>query len=162
MPKSMPAGQNASDPEQIDALIAGIDDWRGPLLGRLRELIKEAAPDVVESWKYMGSPVWESDGTFAVGNAHKEKVKLTFSDGASLPDPAGLFNNGNGKSWRAIDLHEGDFVDEGAFCELVRAAVEYRHEVKAAKAQSKAKPAKKTESEPAKSARSATPKPTDA
>jgi len=112
--------------ETIDTLIAGLDDWRGTTLAAVRKAILAADPEITEEWKWMGSPVWARDGIVVLGNAHKEKVKLTFPQGASLPDPAGLFNNGlGGKVWRAIDLFEGDKVDERALKELVRAAVDY-------------------------------------
>jgi hypothetical protein len=112
--------------ERIDQLIAETTDWRGETLARLRKTILEADPQIVEEWKWMGSPVWSRDGILVVGNPHKEKVKLTFSHGASLPDPDKLFNNGfGGKVWRAIDVFEGDRIDEGALKTLVRAAVEY-------------------------------------
>ncbi|RDL51085.1 hypothetical protein BLJAPNOD_02214 [Ensifer sp. M14] len=115
---------NASD--HIDQLIADTDDWRGRTLANLRKIILGVDKDIVEEWKWMGSPVWSRDGIVAVGNAHKDKVKLTFSHGASLPDPENLFNNGlNGKVWRAIDLFEGDEIDERAFQNLIRAAIEY-------------------------------------
>lgn len=108
---------------KIDDLIAGLDDWRAGQLSEVRRLIREAVPDVVETWKWMGSPVWEKDGIIAVGNAHQKKVKLTFPRGAWLPDPNGLFNAGlTGKSWRAIDLHEGDTLGATAFGALVREA----------------------------------------
>ncbi|MDB5496404.1 MAG: hypothetical protein JWP28_435 [Phenylobacterium sp.] len=112
--------------EQIDQLIAETTDWRGKTLASLRKTILEADPEIIEEWKWMGSPVWSRDGIIAVGNPHKEKVKLTFSHGASLPDPDKLFNNGfGGKVWRAIDLFEGDKIDERALKNLIRAAVEY-------------------------------------
>ena len=109
--------------EQIDAYIAGLDDWRGPVLAQVRRAFVAADVGVTEHWKYMGSPVWEHHGTLAVGNAHKEKVKLTFSHGASLEDPNRLLNNGNGKVWRAIDVAKGDRIDDGALQALVRAAI---------------------------------------
>ena len=112
--------------ERIDQLIAETADWRGQTLASLRKTILEADPEIVEDWKWMGSPVWSRDGIIAIGNAHKEKVKLTFSHGASLPDPDKLFNNGfGGKVWRAIDVFEGDGIDERALKALVRAAVAY-------------------------------------
>ncbi|SDA44514.1 DUF1801 domain-containing protein [Mesorhizobium qingshengii] len=112
--------------EQIDQLIAGLTDWRGKTLASVRKIFLEADPEIIEEWKWMGSPVWSRDGIVAIGNAHKDKVKLTFSHGASLPDPDKLFNNGfGGKVWRAIDLFEGDKLDEGALKELVRAAIDY-------------------------------------
>jgi hypothetical protein len=110
--------------ERIDELIAGLTDWRGKTLAGVRKTILEADREIVEEWKWMGSPVWSRDGMIAVGNAHKDKVKLTFSHGASLPDPDKLFNNGfGGKVWRAIDLYEGDKINERALKGLVRAAV---------------------------------------
>lgn len=112
--------------ERIDQLIAETPDWRGETLAAVRKAILAADPEVVEDWKYMGSPVWSRDGAIAVGNAHKDKVKLTFAHGASLPDPVGLFNNGfGGKVWRAIDLYEGDAIDAPALTDLVRAAIAY-------------------------------------
>ncbi len=112
--------------EQIDQLIAGLTDWRGKTLANVRKTFLEADSEIIEEWKWMGSPVWSRDGIVAIGNAHKDKVKLTFSHGASLPDPDKLFNNGfGGKVWRAIDLFEGDKIDESALKELVRAAVDY-------------------------------------
>jgi hypothetical protein len=110
--------------EQIDRLIEGLPDWRGRTLARLRQVITSTDPEIVEEWKWMGSPVWSRDGMIAVGNAHKDKVKLTFSRGASLADPQKLFNAGfGGNVWRAIDLAEGDGIDEAALQELVRAAI---------------------------------------
>src|SRR5258706_2603683 len=112
--------------ERIDQLIAEITDWRGKTLASVRKTILEADREIIEEWKWMGSPVWSRDGIIAVGNAHKEKVKLTFAHGASLPDPDKLFNAGlDGKVWRAIDLFEGDKIDERALKNLIRAAVEY-------------------------------------
>ena len=112
--------------ENIDALIAGLTDWRGATLASLRKATLEADPDIIEEWKWMGSPVWSCDGNMVVGNAHKEKVKLTFSHGASLSDPDSLFNNGlGGKVWRAIDIFEGDTIDQRALKELIRSAVAY-------------------------------------
>jgi hypothetical protein len=112
--------------ERIDQLIAGLPDWRAKMLAGVRKAILEADREIVEEWKWMGSPVWSRDGIIAVGNAHKDKVKLTFSQGASLPDPDKLFNNGfGGKVWRAIDLHEGDEIHERALKTLVHAAVDF-------------------------------------
>lgn len=112
--------------EQIDQLIAKLTDWRGETLAGARKAILAADREIIEEWKWMGSPVWSRDGIIAVGNAHKDKVKLTFSHGASLPDPDKLFNNGfGGKVWRAIDFFEDDRIDERALKELVRAAVDY-------------------------------------
>ena len=122
--------------EQIDQLIAKLKDWRGKTLAKLRKSILAADPEITEDWKWMGSPVWSRDGMIAVGNAHKDKVKLTFSHGASLADPDKLFNAGlDGKVWRAIDLFEGDAVDERALKDLVRSAIAFN--------QSKAKKKKK-------------------
>src|SRR5580700_1061358 len=112
--------------ERIDQLISGLTDWRGKTLASIRKSILEADRKIIEEWKWMGSPVWSHDGIIAVGNAHKDKVKLTFSHGAHLPDPAKIFNAGlDGKEWRAIDLFEGDNIDESALKNIVRAAVEY-------------------------------------
>jgi hypothetical protein len=112
--------------EQIDQLIAKLKDWRGKTLAKVRKSILAADPEITEEWKWMGSPVWSRDGMIAVGNAHKDKVKLTFSQGASLADPDKIFNAGlDGKVWRAIDLFEGDAVDERALKDLVRAAIAF-------------------------------------
>jgi len=110
----------------IDEKIKELGDWRGKTLAKVREIIHEADPEIVEEWKWMGSPVWSHDGIIAVANAHKDKVKLTFSHGASLPDPDKLFNAGlEGNAWRAIDFFEGDKINERALKNLVRAAVDY-------------------------------------
>ena len=112
--------------ERIDQLIAGLTDWRGKTLASIRKSILEADREIIEEWKWMGSPVWSHDGIIAVGNAHKDKVKLTFSHGASLPDPEKLFNAGlGGNAWRAIDLFEGDKINGRGLKNLVRAAVKY-------------------------------------
>ena len=112
--------------ERIDQLITGLPDWRGKTLASIRKSILEADPEINEEWKWMGSPVWSRDGIIAVGNAHKDKVKLTFSHGASLPDPDKLFNGGlGGNQWRAIDWFEGDKINARALKNLIRAAVEY-------------------------------------
>ena len=112
--------------ERIDQLITKLTDWRGRTLAGIRKSILEADREIIEEWKWMGSPVWSRDGIIAVGNAHKDKVKLTFAHGASLPDPDKLFNAGlEGKMWRAIDLFEGDPIHERALKNLVRAAIEY-------------------------------------
>jgi hypothetical protein len=112
--------------ERIDALIAGIADWRGETFANVRKIILAADDGIVEEWKYMGSPVWYRDGMIAVANAHKGKVKLTFAYGASLPDPAKLFNAGlEGNARRAIDFFEGDKIDARALRNLVRAAIEF-------------------------------------
>jgi len=110
----------------IDEMIAELTDWRGKTLASIRKSILEADPEIIEEWKWMGSPVWSCDGMIAVGNAHKDKVKITFAHGANLPDPDKLFNAGlGGNAWRAIDLFEGDKINERALKDLVRAAVEY-------------------------------------
>jgi hypothetical protein len=112
--------------ERIDQLIAGLTDWRGKTLASIRKSILEADREIIEEWKWMGSPVWSRDGMIAVGNAHKDKVKLTFSNGARLPDPDKLFNAGlGGNAWRAIDVFEGDTISLRALKDLVRAAVDY-------------------------------------
>jgi hypothetical protein len=112
--------------ERIDQLITGLTDWRGKTLASIRKIILAADREIIEEWKWMGSPVWSHDGMIAVGNAHKDKVKLTFSHGASLPDPDKLFNAGlGGNAWRAIDLFEGDKINERALRDLIRAAVDY-------------------------------------
>jgi hypothetical protein len=115
-------GQSAS--ELIDKRIAELGDWRGETLSRMRKLIKEADPDVVEEWKWMGTPVWSRDGIVCTGESYKSIVKLTFAKGASLKDPAKLFNSSlDGNVRRAIDIHEGEEVDADAFKALIRAAV---------------------------------------
>jgi hypothetical protein len=112
--------------ERIDGLIASLTDWRGKTLARIRKTILAADREIIEEWKWMGSPVWSRDGIIVVGNAHKDKVKLTFAHGASLPDPDKLFNAGlGGNVWRAIDLFEGESIDERALKNLVRAGVEF-------------------------------------
>jgi hypothetical protein len=112
--------------QRIDQLIADLTDWRGKTLAGIRKSILEADQEIIEEWKWMGSPVWSRDGMIAVGNAHKDKVKLTFSNGASLPDPDKLFNAGlEGNKWRAIDFFEGDEINKRALKNLIRAAVAY-------------------------------------
>ena len=128
--------------ERIDQMIEDIADWRGKTLASLRKSILAADPEIIEEWKWMGSPVWERDGIIAVGNAHKGKVKLTFMYGAKLPDPDGLFNAGfEGNVRRAIDLFEGDKINDRALKSLIRAAIEFN--------QAKKKPVKKTATKPA-------------
>src|SRR5882672_8679393 len=128
--------------ERIDQLIAGLTDWRGKTLASVRKSILEADPEIIEEWKWMGSPVWSRDGIVVLGNAHKDKVKLTFPHGASLPDPDKLFNAGfGGKVWRAIDVFEGDEINERALKDLIRAAVEY-NQIKSKKKASAAARAK--------------------
>jgi len=112
--------------QRIDRLIAELTDWRGKTLASIRKIIIEADREIIEEWKWMGSPVWCHDGIIAVANAHKGKVKLTFSHGAILPDPDKLFNASlEGNAWRAIDLFEGDKINKRALKTLVRAAVAY-------------------------------------
>jgi len=112
--------------ERIDQLVAQLTDWRGKTLASLRKSILGADREIVEEWKWMGSPVWSRDGMIAVANAHKDKVKVTFSDGAKLPDPDQLFNAGlGGNKWRAIDFFKGDKVNQRALRDLVRAAIDY-------------------------------------
>lgn len=110
--------------ELISERIAELDDWRGETLSRMRELIKQADPEVVETWKWMGTPIWEHDGIICTGESYKKVVKLTFAKGASLQDPTGLFNSSlDGNVRRAIDLHEGEVIDAAAFKALVREAI---------------------------------------
>lgn len=114
-----------SPSELIDARIAELGDWRGETLARIRAAIKEAEPDVVEEWKWRGVPTWYHAGMICTGETYKSQVKVTFAKGASLDDPAGLFNSSlEGNVRRAIDFHEGDELDELAFKELIRAAVD--------------------------------------
>ena len=108
----------------IDQRIAGLADWRGETLSRMRQLIREADPEVVEEWKWMGTPVWSHDGIVCTGESYKSVVKLTFAKGASLDDPARLFNSSlDGNTRRAMDIREGEVVDAAAFKALVRAAI---------------------------------------
>jgi hypothetical protein len=131
-------GQPAS--ELISKRVAELGDWRGKTLGRMRKLIKEAVPDVVEEWKWRGTPVWSHDGIICTGESYKKVVKLTFAKGASLKDPARLFNASlDGNVRRAIDIHEGEEIDESAFKVLIRQAA-------ALNGSRKAKPAKKAKS----------------
>jgi hypothetical protein len=110
--------------EKIDQLISGLTDWRGKMLAELRSIIHEADPEIIEEWKWMGSPCWYHQGLICVANAHQDKVKLTFPQGASLPDPDKIFNAGlAGKKWRAIDLYEGDKIQKSALKAIIRAAV---------------------------------------
>ena len=113
-----------SPSERIDARIAELDDWRGEMLARIRALIKDVDPDVVEEWKWRGTPVWEHDGMICTGETYKKVVKATFFQGAFLDDPSGLFNSSlEGNTRRAIDFHEGEVIDDAALKNLVRAAV---------------------------------------
>ncbi|MEP7101436.1 MAG: DUF1801 domain-containing protein [Burkholderiales bacterium] len=124
--KARPAAPGAESPSTlIDAKIAGLGDWRGEMLARLRALIREADPEVVEEWKW-SIPVWSHDGLICTGETYKKVVKTTFAKGASLADPAGLFNSSlEGNTRRAIDFHEGETLDEAALKALVRAAVAF-------------------------------------
>jgi hypothetical protein len=122
--KKVGASQGESASELISKRIAELGDWRGGTLSRMRTLIKQADPDVVEEWKWLGTPVWSHDGIICTGESYKSVVKLTFATGASLKDPARLFNSSlEGNTRRAIDIHEGEEVDESAFKALVRQAV---------------------------------------
>ena len=113
-----------SPPRLIDARIKELGDWRGEMLARIRKLIKQADPDVVEEWKWRGVPVWYHGGMICTGETHKNVVKMTFAKGASLEDPSGLFNSSlDGNTRRAIDFHDGDKIDEKALRALIRAAV---------------------------------------
>ena len=121
--KEAKAGHSPS--QLIDARIKELDDWRGKMLSRLRTLLKEADPEVVEEWKWRGVPVWSHDGLICTGETYKNVVKMTFAKGAALKDPSGLFNSSlEGNTRRAIDFHEGDKIDTKALKALVRAAVE--------------------------------------
>jgi len=122
----MSAGAPAekSPSQLIDERIAALDDWRGETLARLRALIREAAPDVIEEWKWRGVPVWYRDGMICTGETYQKAVKMTFAKGAALDDPSGLFNASlDGNVRRAIDFHEGASIDEAALKALIRAAV---------------------------------------
>jgi hypothetical protein len=131
-------GQSAS--RLISKRIAELGDWRGKTLGRMRKLIKQADPDVVEEWKWMGTPVWSDGGIICTGESYKSVVKLTFAKGASLKDPARLFNSSlDGKVRRAIDIHEGEKVDESAFKALVRQAITLNSSAKSKRSKKKTK-----------------------
>ncbi|MGN6652771.1 DUF1801 domain-containing protein [Trinickia sp.] len=137
------ATENTPASELIDARIADLGDWRGTTLSTLRALIKEAEPNVVEEWKWMGTPVWSHAGIICTGESYKSVVKLTFLKGASLKDPSKLFNASlDGNARRAIDIHEGEQIDANAFKALIREAVDLNES--SAKAKAKAKP-KQTE-----------------
>lgn len=126
MKKTSGAKEANGDPpsRMIDARIKELGDWRGEMLARVRTLIRQADPDVVEGWKWRGVPVWEHDGIICTGETYKAVVKLTFAKGASLEDPSGLFNSSlEGNARRAIDIHEGDRLDEKALKALIRAAI---------------------------------------
>jgi hypothetical protein len=129
------SAQGTKSPSQlIDARIKELGDWRGVMLGRIRSLIKAADPDVVEEWKWRGVPVWYHNGIICTGETYKSVVKMTFAKGASLKDPAGLFNSSlEGSTRRAIDIHEGEEINEGALKALIRAAVTLNKAKKAKK-----------------------------
>src|SRR5438105_3273986 len=138
--KKSAASQGQSASELISKRIAELGDWRGKTLSGMRKLITEADPDVVEEWKWMGTPIWSHDGIICTGESYKNVVKLTFLKGASLKHPTHLFNSSlDGNARRAIDIHEGEKVDESAFKALVRQAV-------ALNSSGKSKPLKKTKS----------------
>jgi hypothetical protein len=135
--KKSSASESQPASELISQKIAELGDWRGKTLSRMRQLIKDADPDVVEEWKWMGTPVWSHDGIICTGESYKKVVKLTFAKGATLKDPARLFNSSlDGNVRRAIDIHEGEKVDVPAFKTLVRQAV-------ALNSSRKSKPSKK-------------------
>ncbi len=117
--------ESQSPSELIDARIEELGDWRGAMLGKLRSLVKQADPDVVEEWKWRGVPTWSHDGIVCTGETYKSVVKMTFAKGAALEDPSGLFNSSlEGTTRRAIDFHEGEKIDEKALMALIRAAVQ--------------------------------------
>ena len=138
--KKSGASEGESASQLISKRIAELGDWRGETLRRVRKLIKAADPDVIEEWKWMGTPVWSHEGIICTGESYKQVVKLTFLKGASLKDPARLFNSSlDGNARRAIDIHEGEEIDEAAFKALVREAV-------ALNRSRKSKPSKKAKS----------------
>ena len=138
--KKSGANQGPAAAKRISKRIVELGDWRGETLGRMRKLIKAADPEVVEEWKWMGTPVWSHDGIICTGESYKKVVKLTFAKGASLKDPARLFNSSlDGNTRRAIDIHEGEEVDGSAFQALIRQAV-------ALNRSGKSKPSKKAKS----------------
>lgn len=141
MPKKVESEDKSgpSPSERIDGRIAELTDWRGATLARVRELIRQADPDIIEEWKWRGVPVWEHDGILCTGETYKAVVKLTFAKGASLEDPVGLFNSGlEGNARRAIDLREGEEVDAAAFKALIQAAVALNVTARSAKKKLKA------------------------
>lgn len=143
--KKAESGEGQPASELIDNRITELGDWRGETLSRMRKLIKEADPEVVEEWKWMGTPTWSHEGIICTGESYKSVVKLTFAKGASLTDPSGLFNASmDGNVRRAIDIHEGEQVDASAFKALVRAAIAFNSS--GVKAKAKAKAAARTKS----------------
>jgi hypothetical protein len=138
--KKSDANQGESPSDLISKRIAELGDWRGETLSRMRKLIKQADPEVVEEWKWMGTPVWSHDGIICTGESYKNVVKLTFAKGASLKDPGRLFNSSlDGNTRRAIDIHEGEEVDESTFKALIREALTLNSSAKS-KPSKKAKP----------------------
>lgn len=136
--KSAPPLAGAEASARIDAKIAGLDDWRGPVLARVRELIRTSGPEIAETVKWGRVPVWEHAGILTTGEVYKAWVKLTFAQGAALPDPAGLFNAGlDGGTRRAIDIREGDTIDGEALQALIRAAAAHNAERAAARSRKK-------------------------
>ncbi|UAX95077.1 DUF1801 domain-containing protein [Ensifer adhaerens] len=134
MTKNDVVAGEATASERIDARIAELGDWRGEMLARVRRLIKEADPEVVEEWKWRGVPVWEHAGIICTGETYKTVVKMTFAKGASLEDPAGLFNSSlDGNTRRAIDISEGGEIDEDAFKVLIQAAIQLNLSAQAAR-----------------------------
>jgi len=142
--RSGPSPAAASPSRLIDARIQELGDWRGEMLARIRSLIKEADPEVIEEWKWRGVPVWSHDGILCTGETYKNVVKMTFARGASLDDPSGLFNSSlEGNVRRAIDFHEGDKIDEKALKALIRAAVALNTSARAARSARPRKGAKR-------------------
>ena len=132
--------------EMIDDMMNNLHDWRGDTLKNIRRIILETDPEMIEEWKWMGTPVWSHGGIVCLANPFKDKVKVTFNDGASLQDPDGLFNNGlDGKKWRSIDLGKGDVLNEASFKSLVLGAVAYN----LAKAKPEGKPRSSAKKKPA-------------
>lgn len=148
---SLPAAQRAAGSDAsrlIDERIQSLDDWRGKTLAEIRRLILEADSDIVEEWKWMGTPVWSNGGNICTGETYKQVVKLTFARGASLADPKKLFNSSlEGNMRRAIDIREGENIDAKAFQELIRAAIAQNHQVRDSKSKTSAKPASKTKTD---------------
>jgi len=122
--KAKKAASTASASAMIDQRIKELGDWRGKMLARVRKIVHEVDPEIVEEWKYMGTPIWSHGGAVCTGETYKNVVKMTFAKGASLKDPAGLFNSSlDGNVRRAIDIHEGEAIDEAALKDLIRAAI---------------------------------------
>ena len=120
------AKNNSNATERIEYLISGLADWRGAALANIRRIIREADPEIVEEWKWVGTPVWSHNGMVCLANAFKDKVKVTFDHGAQLADPDKLFNNGlEGKQWRSIDIYRDDKINEDSLKTLIKAAVDH-------------------------------------